>query len=307
LADKQAAITTAAISAIANRHPCFAQGKPNGKGRIHLPVSPGCNIGCRFCERSINRHEQRPGVTAQHLKPAEAAELIADALALAPELSVVGIAGPGDTLASPYALRTFCLIKEQFPHLLRCLSTNGLLLKDRLPELLEAGIDTLTVTVNDIDHVRLAQIVEYVIYEGRRYTGTEATKLLVAKQLAGIKAAAAAGLLIKVNTVLIPSINGEHIGSIAQAVKQAGAGLYNIIPLLPSAKMAHLAAPTCRQIDAARQAAEEHISVFRHCRHCRADAIGIPGGKDIGEQLYLRRNLSGVRAATVQANTFSHG
>lgn len=36
-----------------NSHPCFG-GRKNNVGRIHLPVSPGCNIACRFCDRVIN-------------------------------------------------------------------------------------------------------------------------------------------------------------------------------------------------------------------------------------------------------------
>ncbi|MDR1422040.1 MAG: radical SAM protein [Coriobacteriales bacterium] len=290
---------SAALNKLASQHPCFALGKPNNKGRIHLPVSPGCNIACRFCERSINAYEQRPGVTAEVIRPDEVVELVGEAVALAPELTVVGIAGPGDTLATPYAIETFRLVKEQFPQLLRCMSTNGLLLEDRIEELVEVGVDTLTVTVNEVDPTRLVQINDYVVYEGRQYRGIEAAELLISKQLAGIRAAAARGLMIKVNTVLVPGINDRRIGVIAQTVKAAGAGLYNLIPLIPNAQMSRLAAPTCAQIDAARSDAEAHIAVFRHCQHCRADAIGVPGGKDYGDQIWRRR--------VSQANTFSHG
>lgn len=41
-----------------NNHPCFAS-KPGNLGRIHLPVSPACNIGCRFCSRVLNDTENR--------------------------------------------------------------------------------------------------------------------------------------------------------------------------------------------------------------------------------------------------------
>jgi nitrogen fixation protein NifB len=58
-------------------------------------------------------------------------------------------------------------------------------------------------------------------------------------------------------------------------------------------------APNCKQIDGARADAEKHITVFRHCQHCRADAIGIIGGKDYGEQIYRNRKR--------HENTFSHG
>ena len=53
-------------------HPCF--GAKKNRGRIHLPVCPGCNLECHFCARKINEEEQRPGVTARVITPAEAVE-----------------------------------------------------------------------------------------------------------------------------------------------------------------------------------------------------------------------------------------
>ncbi|MDR2197795.1 MAG: radical SAM protein [Coriobacteriales bacterium] len=297
---------------ISTRHPCFASLAPDAGtpgaaapgGRIHLPVAPACNIACRFCERSIGhtkgaKREQRPGVADCVLTPEDAVEVVARSLELCPDLSVAGIAGPGDTLANPAALRTFRLVRERFPHLVRCLSTNGLLLAERIDDLIEAGVDTLTVTVNETDPARLALINDHVIYHGRRFTGEEAAHILIERQLAGIAAAAEYDLLIKVNTVLIPGINDDHIGAIAQRVAKAGASVFNIIPLIPNAKMAHLTAPTCAEIDRARAAAERFITVFRHCQHCRADAIGFVGGEDFSERVYHTR--------LPQANTFSHG
>jgi nitrogen fixation protein NifB len=99
--------------------------------------------------------------------------------------------------------------------------------------------------------------------------------------------------------VLVPKINGEHIESVAKAVKEAGASIYNIIPLIPQAELANEEAPTCQQIDEARTRASKYIDVFRHCQHCRADAVGVPGKSEYGDQIYQRR---------LQAKeTFSHG
>ena len=60
-------------------HPCFGNHSAT-TGRIHLPVCPGCNLSCRFCERSINTTENRPGVTSTVLKPAEAVPVLRKAL-----------------------------------------------------------------------------------------------------------------------------------------------------------------------------------------------------------------------------------
>lgn len=101
------------------------------------------------------------------------------------------------------------------------------------------------------------------------------------------------------NTVLVPEINGNHIEAIAKAVSQAGTAIYNIIPLIPQYELADQKAPTCFQIDEARTKASKYIDVFRHCQHCRADAVGVPGKSEYGEQIYQKRlNVK---------ETFSHG
>lgn len=279
-------------------HPCFG-GHKNNKGRIHLPVSPGCNIECKFCDRKINDFEQRPGVTASIIKPIEAIEIIKRSLELCKDITVVGIAGPGDTLATDYALNTFRLVKEAYPNLLKCMSTNGLLLSERADEIIEVGIDSLTVTVNAVNPEIQAKINNKISYHGKTYEGIEAAEILIANQLEGIRKVADAGITIKVNTVLVPGINEDHIAEVAKAVSEAGATIYNIIPLIPQHELAECVEPTCQQIDSARERAGKYIDVFRHCQRCRADAIGVPGESDFADQIYLQR--------IVHKDTFSHG
>ncbi len=279
-------------------HPCFG-GHKNNVGRIHLPVSPGCNIACRFCDRVINDYEDRPGVTSKILTPEEGVEAFAKALELCPEITVAGIAGPGDTLATDNALNTFRLIKERFPNIIKCMSTNGLLLYERADEIIDVGIDSLTVTVNAINPEIEAKLNKFIIYHGKRYEGVEAATILIQNQLLGIKKIADAGITVKVNTVLVPNINGEHIEAIAKAVSHAGASIYNIIPLIPQYELSDQTAPTCLQIDGARAKAGKYIDVFRHCQHCRADAVGVPGKSEFKEQVY--GNTINVK------ETFSHG
>ena len=279
-------------------HPCFG-GQKNNAGRIHLPVSPGCNIFCRFCQRSINDVEQRPGVTSKVVSPQEAVEAVGRALKLCPELKVAGIAGPGDTLATDYALETFRLIRQAYPQLIRCMSTNGLLLAERAQEILEVGVESLTVTVNAVDPEIEAQLNKGIFYHGKQYEGVEAARILIQNQLEGIQKVSEGGVTVKVNTVLVPEINGNHIETVAKTVSEAGASIYNIIPLIPQAELAHCEPPTCPEIDGARKKAEKYIDVFRHCQRCRADAVGVPGQKDYGDQIYQRR--------ISRKETFSHG
>jgi nitrogen fixation protein NifB len=272
--------------------------KPN-KGRVHLPVSPGCNIRCNFCDRKLGDTAQRPGVTSAIISPQEALDVVRKAIALCPDITVAGVAGPGDTLATPRALQTFRMIKAEFPNMIKCMSTNGLLLPDFADEIIEIGIDSLTVTVNAVDPEIQARICEGITHHGKRHTGVRAAEILIGNQLAGIEKVSSAGITVKVNTVLIPEINAAHVPDVAKTVSAAGARLYNIIPLIPQRKLAWCSAPDCELISGTRARAERYIKVFRHCKRCRADAAGIPGGTDVSGALYIRP----VR----MENTFSHG
>jgi nitrogen fixation protein NifB len=280
-------------------HPCFSTGAKSNKGRVHLPVSPGCNIFCNFCDRALNDIDNRPGVASAIIPPQEAVEVVRRAVELCPDITVAGVAGPGDTLATPYALETFRLIKREFPHIIKCMSTNGLLLSEFADEIVDVGIDSLTVTVNAVDPEIQARINERIYYRGKLYKGIEAATILIANQLEGIRKVGAAGVTVKVNTVLIPEINAEHVPDVARVVSECGARIYNIIPLIPQHKLSWCSAPECGLINNTRAEAENYINVFRHCQRCRADAVGVPGGIDVSKQLYIR--------PVKLEETFSHG
>ncbi|MDR2664901.1 MAG: radical SAM protein [Oscillospiraceae bacterium] len=269
-------------------HPCFADGHRSSAGRIHLPVCDKCNISCRFCTRARDNYsDDRPGVSRVLLEPSDAPELIRQALELCPQITVAGIAGPGDTLASGRALETLRLVHAAFPELILCVSTNGLALPGRSRDLYGAGVRALTVTVNAVDPGILREIVDCADHAA-----------LIKNQLAGIREASAIGMRVKVNTVLVPGINAGHIADVARAARSAGAERQNILPLIPNGLLRHLNAPTCAEIEKARAEAGAYIEQFRHCAHCRADAVGVPGVSDFASQLY---------GAQLPEETFSHG
>jgi nitrogen fixation protein NifB len=279
------------------KHPCFNVSAHNRFGRIHLPVCPTCNIQCRFCKRGFNKWETRPGIAATLVKPEEAVRVVERALRVCPEITVVGIAGPGEPLASDHALHTIRLIHERFPGLIKCLSTNGLELQENADRIVRSGVKTLTVTVNAVDPNTLGRICSYIRYNGLHITGEEGARWLILGQIAGISKIVRLGVFVKINTVLIPGINDGGIENIAHTVAAAGASMINIIPLIPQFEMESRRPPTPQELTKAQDEAGKYLPVFTHCRQCRADACGIPGsGIDYGADLYGR-----------VVPTFSHG
>ena len=242
-------------------HPCYNEKLHDKVGRVHVPIAPKCNIGCNFCIRSINTEEDRPGVAGSIMDADAAVEHVLN-VTKDSAITVVGVAGPGDSLANEATFEFFEKINEVKPDLIKCMSTNGLLLPKYAEKIAELGVNTVTVTVNAVDPEILKEINGFIVYEGKAYKGLEAAEILSRNQLEGIKKITDLGVVVKVNIVLIPGLNDEHIVEIAKTVKECGADLVNVLPLIPLNKMADYPRPG-----------------FRACTQCRADAYGIPGKK----------------------------
>ncbi|MEL4305516.1 nitrogenase cofactor biosynthesis protein NifB [Methanococcoides sp. LMO-2] len=274
-----------------SEHPCYNKDAQHKYGRIHLAVAPKCNIQCNYCDRKFDCvNESRPGVTSEVLTPQEALEKTRQVLKDYPFIKVVAVAGPGDPLANDETFEALELIKNEFPDVTLCLSTNGLALPDRIDDLLRVGVSTLTVTLNAIDPEIQAQIVDHIAYKGKSYTGVEAAEILIKNQLEGIKMAVEAGMVVKINTVLIPTINRDHIVEVAKKVRELGVFIMNIMPLICQAKFADMEPPTNEERKEIQALCEPYVQQMRHCRQCRSDAYGLLG-KDLSQMSEERRNV----------------
>jgi len=269
---------------VTRAHPCFNEKMHDKVGRAHVPIAPKCNIYCNFCTRDINQDENRPGVASCVMNPDDAVEHVEEVTKEGP-IAVVGVAGPGDSLANEATFEFFEKLDKSNSDLIKCMSTNGLLLPDYAEKLAELGVNTVTVTVNAIDSEIAKDIYTFINYNGKIYKGKEAAEILIKNQLEGIEKLSNLGVIIKVNSVLIPGLNDEHIVEIAKEVKARGASLMNVLPLIPLNKMKDYSRPSCAEIEKVRDEVEEVLPVFRACTQCRADAYGIPGKKSEDKHL----------------------
>ncbi|MDI9633761.1 MAG: nitrogenase cofactor biosynthesis protein NifB [Methanolinea sp.] len=267
-------------------HPCFSEKACHAFGRCHLPVAPKCNIQCNYCIRDFDCvNESRPGVTTKVLSPREAVDLVRRAIEKFPYIKVVGIAGPGEPLANEETFETLRLLHEEFPNVIKCISTNGLLLPEKIDLLQKYDVGNITVTLNAIDPDIGAKIYQFVDYKGKRYEGREAAEILIKNQLEGIRKAVERKMIVKVNTVYIPGINEDHIPEIARKVGEMGVYTFNIIPLISQYKFSHIAPPTPEMKRKMQDECAKYVRQMRHCQRCRADAIGRLG-KDVQSCLY---------------------
>jgi Predicted Fe-S oxidoreductases len=222
-------------------------------------------------------NESRPGVTSRVQTSEEALQTVVKSKAsnIGSKLTVVGIAGPGEPLANKATFETLRGVKRNFPEMILCLSTNGLLLPEKIDELVDIGVSHVTVTLNTLDEQVGAKIYSYVRWEGRTLIGPDAARVLINNQLKGIELASKAGMTVKVNTVLIPNVNDQLLYSLALEIKKRGANIHNIMPLIPQGKLAHIKAPTKELLTSSRSILGGILPQMKHCQQCRADAIGL--------------------------------
>jgi nitrogen fixation protein NifB len=283
-------------------HPCYNQEAHQYYARMHLAVAPSCNVQCNYCNRKFDCvNESRPGVTSKVLSPEEALAKVTYVASKVPQLSVVGIAGPGDPLANAKrTFRTFELIARDFPDLRLCLSTNGLKLPENVERIVALGIDHVTITMNYVDPQVGAGIYAWVAHEGKQLTDVEAAQVLLERQLAGLRALVAADVLVKINSVMIPGINDTHLAQVAALVKAEGAFVHNVLPLISEPEhgthfgLTGQRGPTAKELKALQDICENEdgpgMQIMRHCRQCRADAVGMLGtdeGESFPPELYL--------------------
>ncbi len=266
-------------------HPCYSEQAHHHYARMHVAVAPACNIQCNYCNRKYDcANESRPGVVSERLSPEQAAKKVVAVASTIPQMTVLGIAGPGDPLANPEkTFKTFELVSKEAPDIKLCLSTNGLSLPQHVDTIMKYKVDHVTITINVVDPEIGAQIYPWVFYDHKRYTGVEGARILIENQLRGLEMLTERGVLCKINSVMIPGINDKHLVEVNRAVKSRGAFLHNIMPLISAPEhgtvfgLAGQRGPTARELKELQDACEGEMNMMRHCRQCRADAVGLLG------------------------------
>lgn len=281
-----------------SHHPCFNDTARHTHARVHLPVAPRCNIQCNFCNRKYDCvNETRPGVTSVVLSPGQALAYLEKVSRAMPNLAVVGIAGPGDPFANPReTMETLELIHARFPGLLVCVATNGLGIMPHIEALARCAVSHVTITINAVDPAVGAKVYAWVRPDKKPLHGEEAARLLIDTQIAAVTALKAHGIIVKINTIIIPGINDHAIADVARTVGALGADIMNCMPLYPAAGAVFesLGTPPPETVTRIRAETALYMPQMHHCTRCRADAAGMLGeplSQEIRESLAEAKRL----------------
>jgi nitrogen fixation protein NifB len=282
-------------------HPCFSREAHKKSGRVHLPVAPRCNIQCNFCNRRYDcLNESRPGVTSTVLTPKQAVAYLSDVVAKRPEISVMGIAGPGDPFANPdETMETLRHVRKDFPKMILCVATNGMNVAPYVDAMAALHVSHVTLTINTIDPAIGAEIYAWVRDGKRPLRGEEAAETLLARQMEALVRLKARGITVKVNTIIMPGINDDHIPEVAKKVSALGADIMNCMAFVPvkGAAFEELPPPDTMTTARLRLQCGLHLPQMTHCARCRADAVGYIGEDMSTEQLDALNHFANSKSA----------
>ena len=282
-------LTPASVARDFSKHPCFNKESHHTHGRIHLPVAPRCNVQCNFCNRKFDcMNESRPGVTSAVLTPTQAADYLDATLKKVPNLAVMGIAGPGDPFANAVeTMATLKLVRQRHKDMILCLATNGLGLSPHIDNLAALEVSHVTITVNAVDPLIGSKVYSWVRDGRRPLRGIDGAQLLLDRQLDAIQRLKKAGIVVKINSIIIPGINDRHIEDIAIQMGAMGVDIMNCMAFLPvaGAEFENLPPPDPAFVAGTRMKTGRHLPQMTHCARCRADAVGLINEPNTTEQM----------------------
>lgn len=164
---------------------------------LRISITDRCNLRCRYC--------MPEGIDCVPMKDILTFEEITETAAAAARLGITDIrVTGGEPLVRRGAPQLIGMLKKVTGIRHVCMTTNGVLLEENLPALLEAGLDGVNISLDTL---------RPDIYQA--ITGFDD----FSQAAGGIRAALKAGLPVKLNAVLQAGINDEEWEDLAQLAR----------------------------------------------------------------------------------------
>ncbi len=158
-----------------------------------------------------------------------------------------------------------------------CLATNGLNVGPYIDELASLKVSHVTITITAVDPKIGAEIYAWIRDGKRPLRGEAAAQPAIDTPVEAVAELKARGIVVKINSIIIPGVNDEHIPEVARLAAELGADIMNCMPLVPvqGAAFEELPQPDGIMTARVRLASGLHLPQMSHCARCRADAVGL--------------------------------
>jgi nitrogen fixation protein NifB len=137
-------------------------------------------------------------------------------------------------------------------------------------------VSHVSITINAVDPKIGEKIYAWVRYGKKSLAPAKGAEILLEKQLQSVAGLKERGIIVKVNTIVLPGINDHHVVDIAKKMAEFDVDLLNCMPYYPNegSNFSHLAEPSKKEIAEIQAEAKVYIPQMLHCKRCRADAVG---------------------------------
>ncbi len=132
-------------------------------------------------------------------------------------------------------------------------------------------------TVNAVDP-QIGQKIYAWVRDGKViHRNLSGAQVLLERQLASVRGLKERGIVVKVNTIVIPGVNDLHVPEVARVMAELGVDVLNCMAMVPNADtpFAEVPEPGHGLMAEIRGQAEAHLPQMKHCQRCRADAVGL--------------------------------
>jgi nitrogen fixation protein NifB len=109
--------------------------------------------------------------------------------------------------------------------------TNGVLLPDRLSDLVRSGASHLTLSLAAATPGTAENIYDWIAYRGRKYAARDAAELVLQQQWNGLVNAVEAGLVVTAYVAVIRGVNEHEVSMVSMRAEEIGAERVVIVPL----------------------------------------------------------------------------
>ena len=114
-----------------------------------------------------------------------------------------------------------------------CLSSNGLAVPDYVNDIADLGITHVTITTNAIDPEIAKMYIPWFAMGVISIKGIDGTRILLERRAESIRKLKEKNIIVKINTVVVPDVNMDHVPAIAKQAEAWGVDLMNCIAMIP--------------------------------------------------------------------------
>lgn len=205
-----------------------------------LPVAPACNMMCNFCSKDSDciSNANNPGVLTRVMTPRQAVGWAVSCAKKNKRIKVIRISGPGEPLFNRQTFEVLKRLNAELPGYIYGVSTNGLLLKEKIDDLVRLNVKMVEVSINSLYAETSGRLYSRIIKDDRIITDRGSiSETLLDSQIEGIKACRKNGIEVRVNTVCLLSINGTDVINIGNLCRELGVESLRLISSSPDGKL----------------------------------------------------------------------